>query len=205
MEYSTETKDVTLYGFDRETKELTNPFLYTWVVGTGIAANSTLVKPLEDKSGFSQVFTGSEWVYIEDYRGTKVYSTQTKEIKEINTLGALPGGFVKEVPTSKYDTYVDGEWKDIRTSKEKMDDILKEMPSLDRKQFKMMLLNSNKLLELEEAINNIEDTTTKLKNKIEYEEAQIFKRNDEDVIALLKLIGLSDEEITEMWEKALTL
>ena len=205
MKYSTETKDVTLYGFDRETKELTNPFSYTWVVGTGIAANSTLIKPLEVKSGFSQVFTDNAWVYVEDHRGTKVYSTQTKEVKEITTLGALPEGFVKESPTSKYDTCINGEWKDVRTSKEKMDDILKEMPSLDRKQFKMMLLNSNKLLELEEAINNIEDTTTKLKNKIEYEEAQIFKRNDEDVIALLKLIGLSDEEITEMWEKALTL
>lgn len=205
MEYSTETKDVTLYGYDRETKELTNPFPYTWVVGTGIAANSTLIKPLEVKSGFSQVFTDNAWVYVEDRRCTKVYSTQTKEVKEITTLGALPEGFVKESPTSKYDTYINGEWKDVRTSKEKMDDILKEMPSLDRKQFKMMLLNSNKLLELEEAINNIEDTTTKLKNKIEYEEAQIFKRNDEDVITLLKLIDLSDEEITEMWEKALTL
>ena len=202
MEYSTETKDVTLYGYDRETKELTNPFSYTWVVGTGIAANSTLVKPLEDKPNFSQVFTGNVWVYIEDHRGTKVYSTQTKEVKEITTLGGIPEGFVKDAPTTKYDTYVDGEWKDIRTSKQKMDDILEAMPSLDRRQFKMMLLNSNKLLELEEAINNIKDTTTKLKNKIEYEESQIFKRNDEDVITLLKLVGLSDEEITDMWEYA---
>ena len=106
MKYSTETKDVTLYGYDRETKELTNPFSYTWVVGTGIAANSTLIKPLEVKSGFSQVFTGNAWVYVEDHRGAKVYSTQTKEVKEITTLGGIPEGFVKESPTSKYDTFI---------------------------------------------------------------------------------------------------
>lgn len=205
MEYSTETKDVTLYGFDRDTKELTNPFSYTWVVGTGIAANSTLIKPLEVKSGFSQVFNGNAWVYVEDHRGTKVYSTHTKEVKEITTLGGIPEGFVKESPTSKYDTYINGEWKDIRTSKQKLDDILETMPSLDRRQFKMMLLNSNKLLELENAIDSIEDITVKLKNKIEYEEAQYFKRNDENVITLLKLVNLTDNEITEMWENALTL
>ena len=91
-------------------------------------------------------------------------------------------------------------------SDEQLYDIyIKSLIPLTRRQFKLVLLENDLLDEVELAINNIEDKTTKTRMQIEYTEATEFKRNSESLLFMCQLLNLSEEQINTMWEKALTL
>ena len=53
--FAEETKEVTLYSYS-DKGVFKGVFQYLWVVGTGIAASSTLEKPLKEKDGFVSVW-----------------------------------------------------------------------------------------------------------------------------------------------------
>ena len=76
---------------------------------------------------------------------------------------------------------------------------------LTRRQFKLVLLENGLLDEVELAINNIEDKTTRTRMQIEYTEATEFKRNSESLLFMCQLLNLSEEQINNMWEQGLTL
>ena len=66
--FAEETKEVTLYSYS-DKGVFKGVFQYLWVVGTGIAASSTLEKPLKEKDGLVSVWNGSKWEYKEIHIG----------------------------------------------------------------------------------------------------------------------------------------
>ena len=82
---------------------------------------------------------------------------------------------------------------------------ISSLKPLTRKQFKLVLLDLGLLDDLETAISNIEDTTEKKRIEIEYTESDKFARTSESVKTMFALINQTEEQINELWEKALTL
>lgn len=66
--------------------------------------------PPEDKKGFVAKWTGDEWQYIENHIGETVYSTETKEQKEIGELGAIPQGYTSIKPESEHEEWDGKAW-----------------------------------------------------------------------------------------------
>lgn len=82
---------------------------------------------------------------------------------------------------------------------------LSSLRPLSRKQFKLVLLDSGLLDDLELAISNIENTLEKKRIEIEYTESTEFVRTSESVKTMFALINQTEEQINELWEKALAL
>ena len=82
---------------------------------------------------------------------------------------------------------------------------VKSLRPLTRRQFKLALLDVGLLDDLETAISNIEDTTEKRRIEIEYTESDKFARTSEIVKTMFTLINQTEEQINELWEKALAL
>lgn len=95
-----------VYHYNEETKE----FLYeeeasidpleTGLKGENVyllPANATFEKPLEKQDYKAVVFNGSEWEYIEDYRGQTVWKSYYESMV-IEELGAIPDGYSLEQP-----------------------------------------------------------------------------------------------------------
>ena len=95
--------------------------------------------------------------------------------------------------------------KKYMTDEQLYDIYIKSLRPLTRRQFKLVLLENDLLDEVELAINNIEDKTTKTRMQIEYTESTEFERNSESLLFMCQLLNLSEEQINTMWEKALTL
>jgi hypothetical protein len=85
------------------------------------------------------------------------------------------------------------------TEEQKHSIYLNSLKPLTRRQFKLVLLENDLLDEVELAINNIEDKTTKTRMQIEYTEATEFKRNSESLLFMCQLLNLSEEQINIMW------
>lgn len=87
--------------YDENTKE----FLYEVQVeespleaGVILMPPNATLKPIgEDKENFAQVFNGSKWEYIEDYRGKTVWKSYSESMI-IEELGAIPEGYSLEQP-----------------------------------------------------------------------------------------------------------
>lgn len=82
---------------------------------------------------------------------------------------------------------------------------VKSLKPLTRRQFRLALLDVRLLDDLETAISNIEDTTEKRRIEIEYTESDKFARTSESVKTMFALINQTEEQINELWEKALAL
>lgn len=94
------------YFYNRITKQ----FLYsadaaidpeeTIRAGTNVylsAANATFKQPLQKKSGYSIIFNGTDWEYIQDHRGIRVWKEDFSSII-IDTLGPIPQGYSTKMP-----------------------------------------------------------------------------------------------------------
>ncbi|WP_239993366.1 hypothetical protein [Haemophilus haemolyticus] len=66
--------------------------------------------PPEDKKGFVAKWTGDNWDYLENHIGETVYSTETKEPKEIGELGAIPQGYTSMKPESDHKEWDGKAW-----------------------------------------------------------------------------------------------
>lgn len=82
---------------------------------------------------------------------------------------------------------------------------LQSLKPLTRKQFKLVLLDSGLLDDLETSISSIENTLDKKRIEIEYTESTEFVRTSESVKTMFALINQTEEQINELWEKALAL
>ena len=206
MEFATEDRTVILYGYDRNTKEYTHMFDYYWVAGTGIAANSTLVQPpVQNREGFTKVFNGESWDYVEDHRGKMIYALlNQKLVKIVNYIGAIEYGFTDIAPNSEYDTWNGTSWEDTRTPEQRVVDKAKVLPALTRRQFKLALLDDGLLEQVDLAISNIQDPAVKARIQIEYAESTTFERLNPSVVAMCQMLGLTDAQINALWEHALT-
>ena len=89
------------YIYEKDTKE----FLYAVDVEESpleegvvlMPSNSTLEPINEPKENYAQIFKGSEWEYIEDYRGKTIWKSY-KENTVVENLGAIPDGWSLERP-----------------------------------------------------------------------------------------------------------
>lgn len=88
------------------------------------------------------------------------------------------------------------------TASQKYLAFLNSLPSLDRRQFKLGLLNKGVLHQLESALEAITDDVQKATLTIEYTESTSFKRTSEPVKQLFTLIGIQEQDINDMWETA---
>ena len=82
---------------------------------------------------------------------------------------------------------------------------VKSLRPLTRRQFRLALLDVGLLDDLETAISNIEDTAEKRRIDIEYTESDKFARTSESVKTMFTLINQTEDQINELWEKALAL
>lgn len=108
---ATKTFKILVYTYNAENEF--NGSLYLQIEeGTGIPAQTTLVRPNERKDGFTQVFNEDkqEWEYIEDHRYDDVYDINTKQKADIKYLGALKPEHTLIAPPSYDHEFIDGEW-----------------------------------------------------------------------------------------------
>ena len=82
---------------------------------------------------------------------------------------------------------------------------VKSLRPLTRRQFRLALLDVGLLDDLEATISDIEDTAEKRRIEIEYTESAKFARTSEIVKTMFTLINQTEEQINELWEKALAL
>ena len=91
-------------------------------------------------------------------------------------------------------------------SDEQLYDIyVKSLKPLTRRQFKLALLENNLLEQVETLINSVEDATQRTRLQIEYSEATEFQRTSNSVKYMCNLLGLTEEQVNQMWEQGLTL
>ena len=91
-------------------------------------------------------------------------------------------------------------------SDEQLYDIyVKSLKPLTRRQFKLVLLENNLLEQVETLINSVEDATQRTRLQIEYSEATEFQRTSNSVKYMCNLLGLTEEQVNQMWEQGLTL
>ena len=193
--FAKETKEVTLYSYD-DKGVFTGEFQYLWVVGTGLASNSTLEKPLKDKDGFVSVWNGSKWEYKENHVGKISYNTETKESKTVDYVGEIQQGWTFLEPI-EFGVWDGSTWVDNRTP----DQIAKYnralMPTLTPIEFDIKLVDAGLYDQVQELIQS------DIKLKIAYTRATSFSRTDPFVNQARIALGLTDEQVDMIWESSL--
>ena len=91
------------------------------------------------------------------------------------------------------------------TVEEKRDIFLSTLKPLTRRQFKLALLENDLLDRVESTIETIPDSLLRKRLQIEYAESDEFQRQSESVIAMCNLLELKEEEVDQLWLKAMTL
>jgi len=91
------------------------------------------------------------------------------------------------------------------SNEEKRKLYLASLKPLTRRQFKLVLLENDLLDHIENAISAIEEDKLRARIQIEYTEATELHRTSESVGYMCQLLGLTDSQVDEMWEQALTL
>lgn len=107
---ASETHVATVYGFDPATGEYQQTYNVRILIGTGIPAFTTTTPPKDKKAGYASVFSSGKWGYVEDLRGTTVYSTDDGSASTVNYLGKIAAGFVALAPSSRFDSWNGKKW-----------------------------------------------------------------------------------------------
>ena len=95
--------------------------------------------------------------------------------------------------------------KKYMTDEQLYDIYIKSLKPLTRRQFKLVLLDRGLLEQVETMINSIQDVTQRTRLQIEYSEATEFQRTSDSMKYMCNLLGLTEEQINQMWEQGLTL
>lgn len=109
---ATKAGDITVYNYERSSREFISESVEYLAVGVGIPANSCTDTPVDAKDGFAVCRTvGLDgWEYIEDHRGETVYNTETGQPVEITRLGDYPASITTVEPLTPYDRWNGSEW-----------------------------------------------------------------------------------------------
>ena len=105
--------------------------------------------------------------------------------------------------TSEVDKHVNP--KKYMTDEQLYNLYIKSLKPLTRRQFKLVLLENDLTSQVEQAIDNIQDLKEKNRMIIEYTEATEFQRTSDSIKYMCNLLGLTEEQINQMWEQGLTL
>lgn len=204
-----ETEQILIaYSYDPEDFHLIGSFEYHWAIGTGLAANSTDIKPPSYSTGEIPVFNEDQqkWSIVEDHRLKTAYSLETKSELHVDYIGPIKSGYTLQKPNSIFDQWNGSEWIDLRTPEEIEAHRLSLFPALKRRQFmRVLVLNGFDLDQIEAEINKIPDTQTRQLALIDWKDATEFWRTDETLLMVADLLGLDTARIDAMWEQASTL
>ncbi len=111
-----------------------------------------------------------------------------------------------EPKPSQFHEWFDGDWIDPRSEEEKLAYKRSQYPKLTRYQLmRGMLENGYKSSDIEAQIMLIEDEMTQELTMLGFKEATNFVRTDHSITAMQAVLGLSDEQVDELWEYALQL
>lgn len=91
------------------------------------------------------------------------------------------------------------------TEEQKYNIYLNSLRPLTRRQFKLALLENGLLEQVETTLNSIQDVTQRARLQIEYSESTEFQRTSDSIKYMCNLLGLTEEQINQMWEQGLTL
>ena len=91
------------------------------------------------------------------------------------------------------------------SDQEKRDIFLRTLTPLTRRQFKLALLENDLLEKVETTIVNIPDLQLRKRMQIEYAESVEFERQSESVIAMCGMLDLSEDQVDQLWQQAMTL
>ncbi|EHN7880966.1 tail fiber assembly protein [Salmonella enterica] len=103
---------ITIYNYVAETGEFLEASDEYLQEGVGIPAHSTLLpKPLTER-GQVAIFDIDQksWLVVEDHRGDIVYSKDSGEALEINTIGPIPDSYTDVKPLHEYDSWNGKKW-----------------------------------------------------------------------------------------------
>ncbi|EPE2534045.1 tail fiber assembly protein [Escherichia coli] len=109
---ATKAGNITVYNYDRETREYISTSNEYLAVGVGIPAYSCLDAPGTYKAGYAicRSVDLNSWEYMPDHRGEIIYSTETGEAKEITAPGDYPENTTTIVPLTPYDKWDGEKW-----------------------------------------------------------------------------------------------
>ena len=196
------------YSYDSKDFHLVGSFEYHWAIGTGLAAQSTNIKPPSFSASKIPIFNEDQqkWSIVDDYRLQMAYSTTDKMEVRIDYVGELKDGFTLSKPDTQFDVWNGQDWIDLRTEEEKLTHKRSQYPSLTRYQFLRCLLeNGYQAEDIETQILSIEDEFSRQLALLGFKEATNFVRTDESILVMQSVLNLTDERVDEMWEYALTL
>ena len=126
--------------------------------------------------------------------------------KALNNQCAILSDLTVSAPRpSAYHVWDGSDWVDNRSEEEKHTTYLSQFISLTRRQFKLALLENGLLDIVEQMIESIEDPTVKARIQIEYSESERFERTNQSVQYMLGVLGLTSDQVDEMWRYAITL
>ena len=111
---------------------------------------------------------------------------------------------------SKYHYLENGEWKitaenEAILENERYAAYQASLRPLTRRQFKLALLENGLLDQIENSISAIGDDKTRSLVQIEYAESTEFHRTSDSVAYMCQLLGLTNEQVDQMWEQAMNL
>lgn len=141
-------------------------------IGTGIPAQSTLIRPNDRKDSFTQVFNEEkqEWQYVEDHRYDEVYNIETKQKEDIKYLGKLKPEHTLIVPPSTDHEFVNGEWVITEEKKIALDELKKQQKVSELEERKNSLstdMNMHLLLDEKEEAKAIAQQIKDINSEIE--------------------------------------
>lgn len=104
--------DITVYNYDKTTREYIGRSVEYLPLGVGIPASSCTDAPPKNKEGFAICRNAdlSDWMYVADHRGDIVYDTMTGQSSVIGALGDYADGVTTLPPTTTYDIWNGSEW-----------------------------------------------------------------------------------------------
>ena len=106
-----------IYNVDSITSEYKNATYEFLPVGVGLPASSFLDAPKNVDDEHAIIRNGKKWVYPFDYRGKKIYSTETGIEAVMNEIGDIPNNYTLLAPSSEFDSW-DGEKWVLDTAKQ---------------------------------------------------------------------------------------
>ncbi|MBJ9373712.1 hypothetical protein [Acinetobacter sp. TGL-Y2] len=207
IKFSEKDQVVTVYSYDSD-MIFCGSFEYKWLKDTGLAANSTDIKPPKIPKSKIAVFdlSAQKWSIVNDYRNLTAYNIIDQSEVKIDYVGDVKEGFTLLKPNSIYETWSDNAWVDQRTEEKIISDEIALLPPLTRRQFRLALVqNDFDLSYVEEKIKSIDDKKQQQIIQIEWEDAQTFERTSTSLKVMADILELDDKNINELWQHAMTL
>lgn len=168
---ATKTFKALIYNYNKDGEFNGSSYLQI-EIGTGIPAQSTLIRPNDRKDGFTQVFNEEkqQWQYVEDHRYDDVYNINTRQKEDIKYLGKLKQEHTLLAPPSADHEFVNGEWVITEEKQIALDELKKQQKVSELEERKNSLstdMNMHLLLDEKEEAKAVAQKIKDINSEIE--------------------------------------